>query len=160
MLKYFKHLIAAFLLIYLHVFLFKYNTIALKQLSVDVFGYKMSKQITFFVCEKCIKLCENETFDSFELCFYMMKYVNIFNVMLIKDSFNLFRNKMYNDVKKRYDTIHLEIDQVIIVVILFCFLLHIYANIAIFYVYFAGIHYINLLVYRILFVNYDHVKIT
>lgn len=65
-----------------------------------------------------------------------------YNTMILMDIFNLLQNKTYNPIKKRTDTIHLSVDQIVLSVFLFSFGFIIYTNLVVYYVYFVFLSFV------------------
>lgn len=65
-----------------------------------------------------------------------------YNMMILMDIFNLLQNKTYNPIKKRTDTIHLSVDQIVLSVFLFSFGFIIYTNLVVYYMYFVFLSFV------------------
>ncbi|ELA42446.1 uncharacterized protein VICG_00545 [Vittaforma corneae ATCC 50505] len=65
-------------------------------------------------------------------------YSQVFKV--IREIFELLNNRTYNPYMKRYDTIYLQVDQIVLSVILMTILLIIFANLILFYCFFVVIY--------------------
>lgn len=85
----------------------------------------------------------NYCFDiiaSLRLCskIAFVVYSQVFKV--IREIFELLNNSTYNPHMKRYDTIYLQIDQIVLSVILIAILLVIFINLIMFYCFFAAVY--------------------
>lgn len=72
-----------------------------------------------------------------EICVRIIFGAYAYNMMLLRELLNLLQNTTYNPLKRRYDTTHLSIDQVVLSVFLFSLCIIIFINLAIYYFYFA-----------------------
>lgn len=71
------------------------------------------------------------------ICTRFIFIIYSINMMMLKDIFSLIKNKTYNPVKKRFDTIRLDTDQTVLSVFIFSACAIIYMNLVIYYMYFV-----------------------
>ncbi|KAI5181087.1 hypothetical protein PAEPH01_2784, partial [Pancytospora epiphaga] len=71
-----------------------------------------------------------------EMCISIIFAAYSYNMMILRDIFHLLQNKTYNPIKKRIDTIYLDVDQIVLSVFLFSFSFIIYTNLVVYYMYF------------------------
>lgn len=139
-------IIAAFLLFYYKIrkFLLKSILLSIEYFVYQPIGIKHNKilRTVFGKSYKSI-LDQNYCFDLISALRFCSKvvffiYRNVFKTL--REMLELLNNTTYNDKMKRYDTIYLQTDQIILTVILTSILLVIYSNLILIYSFFVLIY--------------------
>ncbi|EPR77782.1 N-acetylglucosaminyl transferase component, partial [Spraguea lophii 42_110] len=81
-------------------------------------------------------------FISIRLSFYIIRTFYRLIVVLLVDLIDIFRNRNYNILKNRYDSVEYDLDTVILASIVFSVACFVYYNIFLYYFYFLGIIFI------------------
>lgn len=111
------------------------NEKMLQKLSDNVFGYKLNKHISTFLLGVTTELSRIKNMDLCRLNYQIAQYINNLALRMMQEAFDLLRNKTYNYEKFGYDTFYLQTDQITLVVVILCLLIHFYMNFIVYFVY-------------------------
>lgn len=109
----------------------------LKNIEVEIFGYKFNRKINNFCLKIFYYFLENtNNTNGIKMCYLLINilYKNVKNTTI--NILDLLRNRCYNCIKKRYDAIFLKYEQVIIALVFLSFCIFTILNILFYYILF------------------------
>ena len=114
-----------------------FNDYFVYSITDNIAGYKLNKEISGFI-NTILKTIFRDIKDlhSIKISHFIIKLIVDECINIIVEALYLLKNKTYNNIKKRYDTIYLDIDQAVMIVVILCLTIFILMNTIVYHIYF------------------------